>query len=544
MLADRIEVVKGPASVLWGPQAMGGVINIIRAPLPTARPGQTTLHGQVATGYRDNTGAWTGLVELEGAAGAFGWRLSGVQRSAGDIETPNGDLDSTDYDQLSADLTLGYTATWGSLRLRTNHWDNEVGLYRPEGFRLDLEDDSVVADGLFPLATGQLTFLLSRQTNTRKALPAEMEPLPAVDLELVTDTGRVGFSHQRIGPWRGKVAVESFKIVNEARALGKLLPDYDSDTFALMAWEEGRFRHCDEGDYERLIISFGVRWDATHLWLPKDTSRDLPDGFGRTYSAVTGSLGLVFRATKTFSLAGSIGRGWRPPSVFELFANGIHGGVSAIQLGNLSLREESNLNSEISGRWQSAHFEATVTAFDNSFDNYIYLANTKELDAPSGLPIFGYRQAGATLAGLEASFEAVPNESLRLGSSFTLLSTENKATGRRLPQTPPDRLDAFARYMPQSPGPLMSPFAQLEAVWTGPGEVSGPDEPFGTPTNSYTLLHLRIGFRLLTGDGVVGIDLSVNNLLDEEYTDFLWPYKGFGASNPGRDVRLTASYSF
>ena len=103
-------------------------------------------------------------------------------------------------------------------------------------------------------------------------------------------------------------------------------------------------------------------------------------------------------------------------------------------------------------------------------------------------------------------------------------------------------------------GALNSPFVELESVWVDDGIPSGADEvlnarPFGAATDSYNLLHVKAGFELSLAGNVVSIDLSVRNLLDEDYTDFLNPYKGLPymgepVLNPGRDVRLLARYRF
>jgi outer membrane receptor protein involved in Fe transport len=108
--------------------------------------------------------------------------------------------------------------------------------------------------------------------------------------------------------------------------------------------------------------------------------------------------------------------------------------------------------------------------------------------------------------------------------------------------------------MTQQLGRLTSPFVELESVWVDEGVPSGPDEvfsnrPFGAATDSYNLLHLKAGFQIPIARTILGVNLTIRNLLDEEYTDFLYPYKGLpyqGAPvlNPGRDVRLMARCQF
>jgi iron complex outermembrane receptor protein/hemoglobin/transferrin/lactoferrin receptor protein len=511
------------------------------------------VHGDGGVAWHGNNDQLQGTASVEGAFGGFGWRLGLVARDAGDIDTPDGELENTDYEQINADAAVGLSGTWGSAQLRWNHWDNNVGFYFPagnpsNGFRLDLEDDFLAAEATLPTAVGDVGLLLSRQENRRKAFnpAAPVYPEAAVDLNLETVVARASFAHTPLGAFQGTVAAELQTVENQTYA-SFLLPDYDSRNASVMILEEGRFLTANEGGFERLIISAGLRWDDSELDVPVSPGHPVvPEGFNKDYSHVTGSLGLVFRATEQLSLAANLGRGWRPPNAFELFARGVHGGIAAFQMGNPDLEEESNLSSELSVKYLSAHWRVVVTGFCSDFDDYIYLYDTGE--TIDELPIFGFGQTDAVLDGIEASVELVPLEQLKLGLVYSSVNTENDATGKPLPQSPPDRFNLTVRGMTGTIGRLLSPYVELEGVWIDDGVPSGPDEPFyatgNAATENYTLVHLRAGFRLPVAAGALRLDLTVRNLFDKAYTDFLYPYKAFGVLNPGRDIRLIAGYSF
>lgn len=567
VLGERVEVVRGPSSVMWGPDALGGVVNIVQGPLPSASNGESVLHGDVGLSYFDNNGQMQGDVVLEGASGGFGWRAGVVRRDTGDLETPDGSLPNTDFEQTNGVVSIGYSGSWGTARVRWNHWENDVGFYFPEGhpnvgFRLDLEDDTYAADVVLPTGAGDVTVLLSRQENLRKAFPpaAPVFPDPAVDLELVTSTARAGFSHRRVGAWKGRVAVEYRGVENDVLGPVPLVPNYEDTGYSLMALEEGRFLRARNGDYERLILSLGLRWDQSNLKVPVGEA-NVPEGFDQDYDSVTGSLGLVYRATERFSLAANVGRGWRPPNAFELFAFGDHVGVGAFQLGNPDLQAETALSAELSARYQSRHWRAVVTGFRSDYSDFIYLVELTEDEVDQELgagwtqrPVFFYRQTDAVIDGLEASVSVVPLEQLELGLVYSSVSTKNDSTGTGLPQTPPDRVKVYVRATRPQLGRLVSPFVELETVWVDDGVPSGPDEvfsgrPFGAATDSYTLLHLKAGLQVPIGQTSLGVNLAIQNLLDEEYTDFLYPYKGLpyqGAPvlNAGRDIRLMTRCRF
>ena len=545
MFAQRIEVVRGPMSVLYGPDAMGGVINVVQAPMPTAHDCEATFHGEVGTGYGSNAGAWSTHAEAEGAAGGFGWRVGAVRRDAGDAKTPDETLEGTDFEQFNGLAAIGYSGSWGHARLRWHHWEDDVGFYRPADFRLDLEDDVVVGDLYIPTAAGDVELLLGHQNNIRRAFPAALEGLPAVDLKLETTTFCTALKHRPLGRMRGRIAVEYVGMQNTPRALRALLPDYESDALAVMFHEEARFLEETDSGYDRLVVSAGGRWDTSGLTVPPDETRDLPRGYENDWQSFTGSAGAVLRLAASFSLAANVGRGWRPPNTFELFADGIHGGISAIQVGNPDLVEETNLNVDLSARYQSSRFRAVLTGFRNDFDDFIYLSDTGDVEGtPDGeLPVFEYRQADALIDGVELQVEGAPLHWLDLGASYARIDSENRTTGTSLPQMPPNRLLLFVRLHADRAGRLAAPYCGAEAEISGVGDVSGPDEPFGTPTDSYTIFNIRTGFTVPVRSGVWGMDLSVRNLLDTEYTDFLYSYKAW-APNPGRNISLSLRFIF
>jgi len=538
-LARTVEVVRGPASVLYGPDAMGGVVNVLQPPLLVSYGDDPVVRGEVAAGWGSNADERTGRAEAEGAFGGFGWNVGLVHRDSGDLETPDRALENTDFEQTNGNAAVGLTGAWGTARLRWNHWELDTGFHRPPGFRLGLEDDLLAGDLYLPTRAGDVEVTVGHQTNIRKAFPAPLGGRAAVDLKLVTESLRVGLHHRPIGAFRGRVAVEYVGLENTPRALGALLPEYASDGFAVMLFEEGRFLR--DGELDRLIVTFGARWDGSDLELPPDPGRDLPDGFSNDYRAVTGSVGVVYRLNRTVSLAGNLGRGWRPPNAFELFANGVHNGVSAIQIGNPDLEEESNLNAELSVRVGTDRLRGYVTGYHTSFDRFIFIADTGEIR--DGLPVFEYRQTDATIRGVEASLEGLATRWLRLVATYALVDSENESTGNPLPQEPASRWLLRALVEGDALGGLRSPFVGVDLHLVGSQEVSGPDEPFGVATDSYTLVDLRAGFELPAAGVTWGVDLTVRNLLDESYTDFLYSYKAF-AENPGRDVRLVGRLRF
>jgi iron complex outermembrane receptor protein/hemoglobin/transferrin/lactoferrin receptor protein len=381
---------------------------------------------------------------------------------------------------------------------------------------------------------------VGRQENLRTAFPSGLSSPPGVDLDLATLTGRVGFEHRPLGVLRGRIAAEYTGVDNTA-ITGQLVPDYQGDSFALMAHEDAHLGPSAEGDLDRVILSLGLRWDAQNLDMVPFPAWDLASSVTKRYSAVTGALGAVVRLAHDVALAGSLARGWRPPNAFELFARGEHGGVAAFQLGNPELVEESNVNGEIGLRYEGRRLRGRVSAFRSELSDYIYLADSGETEG--GLPVFVHRQGDARIEGVEATAEAAPFSWMRVGLGYALADTWNKTTSRHLPQTSPDRLVASLSLERERLASLSRARLEISGAFVAKGTVSGPDEPLGTPTDAYAVFDLRGGFAVLLGGNEVALDGTVRNLFDADYTDFLWSYKPF-APNPGRDVRAVMTLRF
>jgi outer membrane receptor protein involved in Fe transport len=325
---------------------------------------------------------------------------------------------------------------------------------------------------------------------------------------------------------------------NIPRALEELLPAYENNSWAISIFEQATF---DSGGVDdRWLLNCALRYDTKHLAVFPDITRRHSNGIRKNWKTVSASAGLLYRISEQISLAGNLSTGWRAPSEFELFVNGIHGGVATIQRGDPNLQVETNLNSEVSLRWSLSHIRGYITLFNNDFDDYIYLANTGKLY--EGLPIFGHRQTDAYLRGMEANLEIALSEWVHTSVGFDYLNTKNRANFRKLPLTPPSRL-TWAFRLKNRRNPLES-CAEIKSVWSGNGRTAGPEEPFSFSTDSYLVLELSAATSTnLNVRASLSLDLIVHNLFNSEYRDFLYTYKGV-ADMPGRDVRLVARLRF
>ena len=564
-LASRLEVVRGPMSVLYGSDALGGVINVIPESIPDA-PGGSRLDGRLRSAYASNNDERSLGASVSAARGGWGLTAAGTLRRADDIHAPDATtfgesgqigaprfsdrLEHTDYESANGSIGLGYRGERGEIALRHTDWNREQNFLLPNGAAVgqNLENRDWDLSGRLDLAGGwALKSTLHAQRNVRQAIEgAEFSALDDqtadLDIRRDRDTARLGVEHPDMFGWKGEVGAEVVRIDQELRR-GGLTPDAEREELALYAFEQR--------DFGPVRLQAGARVD--HITQSAERSAAFPtiDTAERDYNVASGSLGAAWQVDDRWTLRANLGRGFRAPSIFELYADGVHGGVAAIQQGDPSLEEETSLNADLGVEWRHGGSHVRATVYQNRIDNYIYLANTGATVGP--LPVYQARQDDARLRGIELSgrWQATAHWALEAGYDAVRGELTNDVSD--LPLMPADTARAALVFEHAGGGLWRDWQARLEVKHAFDKDAAGPYEPFAqfdnTPfgtasTDAYTLVGIGGGVSLpWQGERVLTLRLAVDNLLNEEYRDFLDTYKGY-ALGMGRNVRLSAELTF
>ena len=577
-LAGRIEVVRGASAILYGSSAANGSVNVLPRELRYAAPGESPVRGSLLYGYESAQRLHMGGIEFDLASGdwavtgAFTYRDSdglvvpdvetfdGSGTQPSDIPKFSGDLNFTDFEQTNGTIHLGRRFSGGEFTLRYEGWRNEHNFLQPpgpngQGIGQELETDVVQATletELNDVWSLKSSYTLNR--NLRLSNPGGT-PLPVtnpvIDIERYSHTGRAEFLHQAPGSaLSGTVGVEVLYEDQESNGVVGLSPGgqiYNFSVFALERLEldswtfEGglRFDHRrQEGDPSQTN-------DPSLFDRDGDGVIDVP--LDNEYNVLTGSVGTLYRFNKNFSIAANVNRGFRAPGLFELYVNGVHGGVAAVQQGNPNLEEETSIGGDLQLRWRSPSFDITATGYVTEYDNYIFLGDTGTTSG-GGLPIFQFGQEDATLIGGDVSATWRAHEHFDLTTTYELVRGEFDSGGD-VPLLPADKLRVEARYHRESLGFMENPELTLALRAADSKDSAGALEPFsqfdnnpnfGTAsTDSYAVLDLGLGFDWKQWR----FDFTIANLLDEDYRDFLDTYKGYALS-PGRSFNVRVSYEF
>jgi iron complex outermembrane receptor protein len=426
---------------------------------------------------------------------------------------------------------IGTSGDWGGIALDYFHTGQRLELHEADSNATPFQrvgHDRIRLHGDYHSPIGQVEVSTGWQQNNRREYESSDATQPALHLRLSSGTLTAQLHHTPLGPFDGTIGINAMTQSNRSLAEEKLIPD-----FALL--DLGGFAF-EEAEFGNVFISGGLRFDSRQLDINASGELAVP-AQQRTYSAVTGTAGLVWRITPSFSLVANAGAGWRAPTAFELFVEGVHEGTARYEVGSSSLVPEQSFNIEGSARIATAHIQGEINIYRHQINSFIYLSPTGLIDSASGFPVYLDKQADAILTGGELGIQGEITDWLVLSGTASLVRGTNRATTTPLPLMPADRITLDALFMQPSVGPFSKTYLSLGATIVADQKRI---DPFERPTAGYLLFDAGIGGELPFLNDRIHFDLAGHNITNRAYRDHLSRYKLF-ALNPGIDFSLKVS---
>lgn len=544
LTASRIEVVRGPASLLYGNQALGGVVNVISNDIPTTIP--THIDGYFAGQTESATpGASVAAGATIPLTDKFALVAKGGVRRTDDLRQGGGvDLANSFYHNYYGVGGFGFAtnAATGGLIYRGYKFDYGLPSAAGERAKIDGHRSELVGRTDLTLNKGWLTSLRLGATGQwyQHAEIDQETGLTNTSFDLKTQTVDL-LARTSAGRTSGAVGVSG--LFKQYASLGEeaLTPAANSNGFGGFLFQEIALRPTS-GDPDARVpkLQLGGRMDAYRIDVkPGDAKFDAFVG-KRSFDQFSGSAGLSVPLGAHATLAGSMARAFRASSVEELASNAFHAAAGTFDVGNPSLKAEVNQGFDGILRVEASKFNGQLAAFYNNIQNYITpnIVGDTTIDGDAGpttVPLNRISQADATLRGVEGRMEGEVLPRFVLGAMGDMVRGQLKESKTPLPFIPAARLGALTRW-DDGKYSLSAEYRHAFAQNRVP-PAAATDDPSGLATAAYDLLDLSAGITLPLAGRVTSLTLRVDNLFDKQYVDATSRLKSF-AFNPGRNVSL------
>ena len=447
---NSVEILKGPASLMYGSDAMAGVV--ILHSKPTLAEGD--MRANVSSEYQTNNGLFNYNLSIAGNQHGFVWDARFSDKMAHAYKNKyDGYVPGSQFRERAGRLMLGVDKTWGHSRLTWTAYHLTPGIVEgernPETGELECSTNNVktygkslpfqqvkhyklVWDNSLSLSSGYLKAIIGYQQNRRQEFEESADEYELF-FKLHTLTYDLRYLTHEWDGWKFSTGIGGMyqKSGNEGEEY--LIPDYRLFDFGIYATTTKAI-----GD--SWALNGGVRYDHRRLHgdeLIEDGDMRFTD-FSRHFNGLTGSIGAVCNINKHFNVRLNLARGFRTPNMSELSSNGVHEGSIRYELGNQQLKAEYSLQADLGLDFTSRYVSAQVALFANRIDNYIFTHRLNQ-EIEEGYLTYAYTQGDARLLGFEAGIDFHPVHSIHFSNSFSYVDARlmhASADTKYLPFTP------------------------------------------------------------------------------------------------------------
>lgn len=599
---DRIEIIKGPGSLMYGSDGIAGVLNFL--------PHKPLLEGEIKTrlftNYQSNANLIGTSIFNSGNRNGFQWTAQISNKIAGNYENKyDGKVYNSGFQELNGSLSLGINKNWGHSFLTVSSYNSKLGIVEgerdefgnfifenQEGEEIPVTSSdlnaykigipyqrihhfSIASNNYFLLNKGSLTVDFGFQNNLRKEYEeAENPDEEGLSLSLNTFNYNIRYNFAKLNGWEISTGISGMQQKNSNKGVEFLIPDYNLFDIGAFVFTQKTFN--------KLTLAGGFRFDnrnmnTKQLYLneeeevvshPDEDSEIKFEHFNKNYSSFSGSIGLSYQLNQNSTLKLNFSQGFRAPNIAELASNGKHEGTFRYEIGNPDLKPEISRQIDLAYFLDSDHISLEISPFVNFIRHYSFLEKLKDTngndiipDLSDPAPGFQYTSGNATLSGGEIYIDIHPHplDWLHIENSFSYVrATQNNQSDstRYLPFIPAAHYKGGIKAEFKTIGKNISNFYfkfGVDHYFAQNTIYSAYETESKTP--AYTLLSVGIGtdFSFFNKKDFISLHLSGNNLANIAYQSHLsrLKYAGenpatnrLGVFNMGRNFSLKMILNF
>lgn len=547
---ESVEVIKGPASLLYGSDALGGVLYLN----PEQFANMNSTEGSVNLNYFTNTQGFDANAGFKTSGEKFKFLVRGSYTSHADYKGGN-DLRVTNsrFNEFDLKTALGYQFGIFKTELRYNLNSSDLGIPEEIGIQdlgrtpitpyQEINNHVVSSKSDLFFNNSSLRLTLGYIFNSRKEFEEEEDSEipsenlsdlePALDMQLSTFSYNLQYNLPSIGRWQTIAGIQGMNQKNENFGEEVLIPDAITNDIGILATSHIHFEKSD--------IQLGLRFDNRSIQ-GEETGILGEEGYiaelDRNFNSFNAALGYRIDLSKNFIGRINIASGFRAPNLAELTSNGVHEGTNRFEIGNPNLKNENNVQTDIALEYSSEHFEFFANGFYNSINDYIFIEPNGEFVDDN--PVYNYIQQDAILYGGEIGFHFHPHplDWLHVQSSFESV-TGQLDNDDYLPLIPANKLSNTVRLEFSNSQKWITnsyTFITLNTIFD-----QNKVATFETPTEGYNLLNAGFGASLTLFKQDVELVITALNILNKDYISHLSRLKVDDISNIGRNINIGLS---
>ena len=524
-----VEILKGPASLMYGSDAMAGVVILHAQPLLA----EGEMRANVSTEYQTNNGLFHYSLQMAGNQKGFVWDARYSDKMAHAYKNKyDGYVPGSQFRERAGRLMLGVNKAWGHSRLTCTAYHLTPGIIEgerdPETGELEHEEGwtghqygkslpfqqvkhyKAVWDNSLNLSSGYLKAIIGYQQNRRQEFEESMDEYELY-FKLHTLTYDLRYITNEWNGWKLSTGIGGMYQKSSNKGDEYLIPDYRLFDFGLYATTT---KSLDE----HWTLNGGVRYDYRRLHgyeLIEDGDLRFND-FSRHFNGLTGSIGAVCNINEHLNLRLNLARGFRTPNMSELASNGVHEGSIRYELGNQHLKAEYSLQADLGLDFTSRYVSAQLALFANRIDNYILTHRVAEVIDPDFIT-YAYTQGDARLLGFEAGVDFHPIHSVHFSNTFSYVNAQ-------LLNATPD-----TKYLPFTPAPKWS----SELKW----ELSHHSHPTVAHHHTTDAAHRSLLNNLYVAAGL-DCYLKQSNIYNDGDTETPTPGYALLSLSAGSDIQV------
>jgi iron complex outermembrane recepter protein len=568
--ATKLTVVKGANGVRYGPDAIAGVILVE----PGALRDSAGVSGSL--NFVGMSNGWMGATAavMEGRFKKLmplAWRLQGTAKRGGNNHTPDYVLANTGMKELNYSAAAGWTKDRYGFEAYYSHFMNDVAIFAGShiGNLTDLqaamESDTPLVHGDFTYEIGRpyqhivhdlikgkgwfetghkgnFSFTIAHQKNLRQEFDNHRNTAdpnaPQLHYEIATTSAELLWEHEKFHDFKGSFGFSGQNQVNQYKGFF-FIPNflnYNAGLFAIerlvkLRWElEGGIRY----DY---------RWNQIWMWQGGEIISPK-----KRWSNFSGTVGGLVRVNPHLSIHANLGSAWRPPTMNELYSEGLHHGAASYEIGDSTLDTEQAWNSSISLKYKGhERFVGELGVYYNFIKGYIYQEPTQPatLTIRGAFPTFIYKQVDARFSGVDAAFAWNLSDAFAWNGKVSMVRAQNLTTNAPLVLIPPDRFESGLSMTFVGGKFFHAPSLSVSGVYTRHQNRFPAGVDYALPPSAWFLVNAEASVTLMLGQQAIDLSLGGYNLSNARYRDYMNRFRYY-TNELGRNysVRIKIPISF